>query len=110
TKRKMASFADLAQSYYSTSLEINQNTDFEIFQSARRLFKDDVTDGPHQVAKKLGFLIDNDVSLWVSPEVFNNLKREFRLIAGTSQGARTWWVAVPPKDLKDSELLSHIIE
>jgi hypothetical protein len=107
TKRKMTAFFDVTQNYYSLLSETDKLAEEKILEKISTQYKDDVSPGPTMVAKSFGDIIDNNISLWVSPAAISQLKKEYKLVAGIKEGKRNWQIAVPPFDLVKEGLISH---
>ncbi len=107
TKRKMTSFFDVAQDYYSLDPKIEKLTGVTLLQKVNKQFNDDVTAGPTLIAQRFGVLVGDEISLWVSPAAIIKLKKEYKLIAGTKEGQRKWKLGVPLLSLIKEDLISH---
>jgi hypothetical protein len=73
----------------------------------KKHFLNEVTEGPIELAKNFGELIDDSFSVWVSPLVLTELKKEFKLIPGSKEGYKSWLLATPPVSLNDEGLITH---
>lgn len=107
TKRKMTHFFGVAQSYYSLDDSINRLSTKKLLLNLENRFLDDVTAGPTEVAKQLGEIIDEGFSLWVSPSILNQIKKEFKLVPGNKEGRRPWQLASPAFSVMKEELITH---
>ncbi|MFZ4404412.1 MAG: hypothetical protein ACOYOK_09955 [Pseudobdellovibrionaceae bacterium] len=107
-KRKMSHFFGASQNYYSLDTSFDKISSSELMSRLPSKFKNEVIAGPIEVAKAMGEIIDDNFSLWVSPSVLTEFKKEFKLIAGTNENRRKWLIAAPPFSLDKEELLSHI--
>lgn len=107
TKRKMTHFFGESQKYYSLSKEPLQKSD-KIFSILEKKYANDVTQGPIEVAKSYGEIIDDSLSIWASPTILNQLKKDFKLIPGSKEGYLQWLIASPPYSIEKEELLSHL--
>lgn len=105
SKRKMSHFFGTSQNYYSLS-NTKQQTD-KIISTLESKYTKDVTQGPIEVAKNLGEIIDDSLSIWVSPVILNQLKKDFKLIPGSKEGHQQWIIASPPHSIEKEELLTH---
>lgn len=106
-KRKMTTFFDVAQSYYSLNDNFTLTSSSEILTDLNSKYKDDITPGPTEIAKAMGEIIDDEISLWISPSLQSKIKKELKLIPGVKEGKRRWFLASPNSDLIKEELVTH---
>lgn len=106
-RRKMTAFFDISQKYYSLDESTESDTTSNIVSTLNFKYSNDIAPGPIEVAKSYGEVIDDSLSIWVSPLITSKIKKEFKLIPGTKEGKREWLLASPSFDLKKAELLSH---
>ncbi len=107
SRRKMTSFFKISKNYYSLDKTINSLTAQSLLTKLNKHFLNEVAEGPIEVAKKFGELIDESISIWVSPLVSMELKKEFKLIPGSKEGCKSWLLATPPVSLKEEGLITH---
>ncbi len=107
SKRKMTAFFGVSQNYYSLDNSINSKTTDELTSFLNQQFEDSVTTGPLEIVKSIGEIIDDDFSIWVSPVILSNLKKQFKLVPGTKEGRRKWLLASPPTSLIQEGLITH---
>lgn len=110
SKRKMTPFFKIAQNYYSLDEKMNHLSTTEILIRINKLFPADIASGPVEVAKNFGELIDDSVSIWVSPLISKQLKKNFKLIPGFKDGHRNWLLATTARTLESEELISHKLD
>lgn len=109
-KRKMTCFFDIAQNYYSLDDSINKLPISELLSRLEAKSGNDVLPGPIEVAKSFGEILDNNFSVWISPDVATQIKKEFKLVPGAKEGHRKWLFASPPMSLRQAELVTHEID
>jgi hypothetical protein len=107
TKRKMTPFFEISQSYYSMEPKIQSLSNEQILTQLSSKYKNKVSDGPTQVAVQSGDLIDSDLTLWVDQSIGVQIKRDYKLVAGTKEGFKRWILAFPPQVLEKSDIISH---
>lgn len=66
----------------------------------------DIVEGPTEVAKKTGFLRDEDLSFWGTEDSFHKLKTKFKLIPGIDKERPIWQLAVPRYGLSEEAIMA----
>lgn len=107
-KRKMISFFDIAQDYYSHDPKVELLTKEEILKEIHQNYKNQACEGPTVVASALSELVDDEISLWISPIEQTKFKKEFKLIPGRKESSRTWKIAVTPINIAKMGLRTHV--
>lgn len=108
TKRKMTPFFEISQNYYSMEPNIQSLSNKQILTQLNGKYKNKISEGPTQIAVQSGEIIDSDITLWVDQSLSSQLKRDYKLVAGTKEGFKRWILASLPQSLEKSDIISHI--
>ncbi|PWU22547.1 MAG: hypothetical protein C5B49_00430 [Bdellovibrio sp.] len=105
TFKGLTKFFQAATPHYSL-LDIKKKDVFEDFR------KDEVfrtlVPGPLDVARKFGYLRDDDLSIWGSREAFHRLKAKYKLIPGVEKAKSIWLLAIPKYGMEAEAIVSTI--
>ncbi|MGK5085622.1 hypothetical protein WDW37_20220 [Bdellovibrionota bacterium FG-1] len=107
-RRVFTPFFFHAKPYHSV-LNQSEEAKLEKFNSFILSDKNDqLAPGPTELAKKKGFLRDQDCTVWGTSVGLQTLKRDLRLVPGIERNSPTWFLASPLHGFRREAILAHL--